>query len=122
MPQLPTNTLVSNIKQLFLPSTATQADGTPTPDDQKAWVKLDVGENLVADLEALNDNDKNSTVSRVRVLASRIKEWNFTNPEGQPEPITFENVCKLDPNDLTYLLGVKATTSTQPLSIDDKKK
>lgn len=116
MPQLPTTSVTPNIKQVYLPSTAND------PEDDRSWVKLDVGENLMADLEALNDADKNNTVSKVRVLASRIKEWNYTNATGQPEPITFENVCKLAPTDLAFLLTIKQEVATQPLSEEDKKK
>lgn len=126
MPQLPTNSSFSNVKTLYLPSTLKQADGSETLEEQKAWVKLDVGENMVADLESLNDADKNSTVSRLRILASRIKEWNYVNAENIPEPITFENVCQLNPDDIAFLIkeqnaGAQAG-ATQPLSLDDKKK
>lgn len=114
MPQLKQAT--SNIKQFMLLSTS------QLPESDQAWVKMDVGEMLGGDVMDLIDGDdvKAGTVS-CAMLASRIKEWNFTKPDGTPEEITTENVRRMDMADLSYLLQQFPMPAKEQLSPDQKK-
>ncbi len=39
----------------------------------------------------------------IGMLSVLIREWNFTNEEGNPLPITFDNLCKFDIHELTEI-------------------
>ncbi len=110
MPQLSKNTEVA---QFFLPTTKT------APDADKAWVKLEVGAVTAGDLIGLND-DTGAIEATVKLLATRIKEWNFTEADGQPVPITEATVRRLDMEDFGYLAS-KVKTDVATLSDEQKK-
>lgn len=113
MPQLKQAT--NDIKQFMLPSTSS------LPEADQAWVKMDVGQLLGGDVMDMLDGEKTGagTLS-CNMLASRIKEWNYTKPDGTPEDITAESVRRLDVQDLTYLLNQFNMPSGSQLG--DKKK
>lgn len=116
MPQLKQAT--SKINRYHLPSTAS------LPETEQAWVSMDIGEMLGGDVMDLMDGDKSGagTLS-CALLATRIKEWNFTE-DGTPNtpvvPITADNVRGMQVEDLTYLLSQFNMPSGNQL--DDKKK
>lgn len=114
MPQLPLPQPTSNIKKFFLPSTAS------LPKDEQAWVLFDIGSNQLANLEAISDDDKNQIVSSLRITTSRIKDWNFTDSDGNTDPITFENVCRMSVDDLRYLRNIKIEVLPEALSEEKK--
>lgn len=116
MPVLHISQPQQHIQQLYLPSTAN------LPQDEQAWVKLDVGPESVADWQVITDGDQNYAVRQSRIIVNRIKEWNFVDEQGQPVPITFESFWALPAADRLYLLTVKFDQSANPaLSAQEKK-
>lgn len=116
MPNLPLPEASTNIQKYFMPSTA------KLPKEEQAWIMLDVGQNTLADLEAIEGTDKNMAVMGYRVLTSRIKDWNFTDPKtGEKASITLENVIRLADEDKAYLRKLDfAAPEQQPLSEEKK--
>jgi hypothetical protein len=97
MPQLSTAT--TDIKQFFLPSTSN------LPQEDQAWVRMNVGEMLGGDImDLIGENEVKPGAISCVILASRIKEWNFTKPDGIPEEIAVESVRRMEMADLAYLL------------------
>lgn len=93
-------------------------------DDDLATVIVDTeitgGDALL--LEAAEDQSQ----AAVELVARLIKEWTFTDIEGNPAAITAENVKKLGIDDFKYLteqifslLGLQADTPA--ISTDEKK-
>lgn len=122
MPVLPS--AAAHVKQFYLPSTATDANGNAVPQDQQAWVKMDVSPLNTGDLLMFNQTDAEQGLSVklfAEFLVNRIKEWNYTEADGSPVPITFETVCRLDQKDFAYLSQQQFDTSGEPLSAAQKK-
>lgn len=105
----------SNIVELRLPSST---------EDDPAIVKLDL--NITGgQAEDLYDSDKKSGAT-FELIAQTIKEWNFTDADDKPVPITADNVRKLNVGDFKFiseqlfgLLGLQAEISAIPQ--DEKK-
>lgn len=114
MPQLKQAT--TDMKQFMLPSTSA------LPEAEQAWVKMDVGELLGGEvMDLMDDGNVNARGALSRaMLASRIKEWNFTGPDGTSDAITTENVRRMEMEDLSYLFGQFVVPKQTQL--DDKKK
>lgn len=83
-------------KKLILPST----QGLPA--EEQAWVVLDTGSLISADILDASASDSHIKVMAL-MLSRRIKEWNYTEIDGQPTPITFDSVCRLEVGDLNFL-------------------
>lgn len=106
----------SHIKQFYLPSTSS------SPQEEQDWVKIDVGPETVADWQVITDTDQNYAVRQARIVVRRLVEWSFTDEQGNPAPITFENFWALPPADRLYLLTVKFDEPAGvPLSGQEKK-
>jgi hypothetical protein len=97
--------------KVILPST----EGLP--DEEQAWaeIKTDL---LVGDLERLESLDE-SMGTMVKLLSLMIVDWNFTDQDGEKEPINQDSVRKLRPDDFNALIG---KVFTDKLTQDDKKK
>lgn len=121
MPQLPLPAAAPHVKKFLMPSTAKQPDGTPTPEDQQAWVKMDVGPITPTDSQQFSDEDRNAVVRLQRIVVGRIKEWNFVNADGQPEPINLETYYRLAQEDKEYLQSIEFDGGPPPLTDDQKK-
>lgn len=111
MPQL----AESNIEEIKLPSSET--------DPVIVVVDLTANGGMAEDVYG-SDGRPSKPVSGI--LANAIKSWNLTKPDGSPEPITQENVRRLDPTDFGYLAGklfdkLDVSVKTQPISTDEKK-
>jgi hypothetical protein len=123
MPQLKAYT--ADIKQFYLPSTAKDENGNDVPTSEQAWVKMDVGEVTGGEvIEVVNEDGLTPGKVAINMLTERIKEWNFTTPDGQTEAITVANVRRMDAGDLGYLvqkLAGAAKLGGQQLSDDQKK-
>lgn len=58
----------------------------------------------------------------LRVLAQRIKEWNFTEADLTPIPINDQTILRLDQRDMAYLSEqLPKTAITSQLNADQKK-
>lgn len=112
MPQLPNQ---GETKRYTLPSSAT------LPPEQQAYVVLQGGRILGGDLSNVDDPESKLGVA-IAILAGRIKEWNFTEADGKPTPITLDNVKRLELEDLYFLfeqLDLKNVAAT--MSAEEKK-
>lgn len=116
MPQLNIESASPYIKKFYLPSTA------KLPQEQQAWVSMDISPDTVGDLMAWSDEDSNTVARQMRILTRRIKEWNFVDQSGAPVPITFESVCHIPTIDLRYLREIPYERGPGDLSLEDKKK
>lgn len=92
MPQLQP----SKLERYYLPSSK------ELPEAEQAFVDMEVGKLTAGDIIGV-DPKASETESAIRMLANRIKGWNFTDSEGQELEINFENVSKLDMDDFTFL-------------------
>lgn len=88
----------SIIERFYLPSTL--AD----PEDQRAWVEIDISPRRVGDLASLNGNMSPGEMG-IAMVAGRIKAWNFTDDEGSTVPVNAETVSLIDIEDFTFLQG-----------------
>lgn len=111
MPQLPSQ---GQEQQVYLPSTK------DLPEADRAWVKLQSGRILGGDLSGVDDPESEMGVA-IAILAGRIKEWNFTEADGSPTPITLENVKRLELNDMNYLFEQLDLKQSVSLSTEEKK-
>lgn len=103
----------SEIKRVYLPSTES------LPEEQKAFVDMEVGPMTTADIVGL-DTNAGEVEMGVRMLAARIKGWNFTDEAGNEIEINFDNVKKLDIEDFTFL-AEKLPQNINTLSAAEKK-
>lgn len=116
MPVLHITPPQSNVKQFELPST------TKLPQEERAWVLMDVGPDRPADWLAVTDLDRNYAARQARVVVSRIQKWNFIDDQGSPIPVSFENFWHLAPEDRLYLLTIKFDEPAgQTLTTQEKK-
>jgi len=113
MPVLPT--YEPYIKQLFLPSTKS------LPQDKQAWVKIDLSAARVEDSLVYSDFDPNSYVRFARWLSKRIVEWNFTEEDLTPIPVSFEAILRMPKVDFEYLTQQKMHEPETGLSTTEKK-
>lgn len=111
MPTLPSQ---GETQQVFLPSTKDQ------PQPEQAWVKLQSGRVLGGDTVNVDDLESKMGVA-LAILAGRIKEWNFTDADGTPTPITLENVKRLELEDMNFLFEKLDLQQTVSLSTEEKK-
>lgn len=96
------------VKQIYLPSTA------HLPQEEQAWVTLDVSSASAADILSV-DSDDTAGATSVKGLLERIVEWNYTDEEDNPLPVTFENLKLMDLDDFTYLRKqIKGKTEVMP--------
>jgi hypothetical protein len=105
------------LEQIFMPRTEKE----PNPED-RCWVVLDVSPAMGKDLLELSSKDTTG-VQLVKSVVSRIREWNYLQPDGTAWPITIENVSKLlDIKEINFLSDkIKTRTTPQPLSNAEKK-
>ena len=117
MPVLHTSPPASHVRRFELPSTGT------LPEDQRAWVEIDVGPSRPADWLAITDQDTNLMTRTARIIVNRITAWNFIDDkDGSPVPITFDNFWCLPDADRLYLLTISFDQrSDQPLTLQEKK-
>lgn len=95
MPQLPD--LTNEIKTVVLPSTK------DLPETEQVKVTIRTGEALGADMEEASSFNAGGVL--FGMIASRIVEWNYTQPDGTPTPITVDNVRRVKYADLIFLMG-----------------
>ncbi len=103
------------IKQFYLPSTS------HLPQDEQAWVKVNVGAMLTGDVMTYSDDDGNVTARMAKILVSRISEWNLTDEAGTALVVNFENLCKFPVEDFNYLIKQETSSDTAALTDEEKK-
>lgn len=110
---MPVLTNKSKIDRFFLPSTK------DLPEAEQAFVDMEVGPITTGDIVGVDPKAGEVEIG-VRMLAARIKGWNFTDEAGADVEVTFENVSKLDMEDFSFLAG-KLPQSVEGLSTPEKK-
>lgn len=91
------------------------------PQSDPAWIEF-YERASTGDVEAaFEGNPKNDITQVLQIIASLVKNWNFTNAEGQPEPITVETLRRMDPDDIKEIReAIEATMELTPLSAQKK--
>jgi hypothetical protein len=100
-------------QQIILPSTL------DLPEDQRAWVVMDVSPNKAGDYYNIN----NMVVGHITfaVLLERIKDWNYQDAEGEKLPITLDTLKRLNAQDFQFLQEQIASGSDNKLDDTQKK-
>ena len=104
----------SKLERYYLPSTK------ELPEDQQAFVDMEVGKLTAGDIIGI-DPKASETESAIRMLSNRIKGWNLTDAAGEELEINFDNVCKLDMDDFTFLADKISFDSVSGLDTAEKK-
>lgn len=108
-----------NTEKIYLPST----ENEPNEDD-RAFVEMKTqaigGDMMSAGIGV--DNVERT----IRLIAALVTNWNFTDEEGKIEPINYETIARLEPQDFT-VLAVKVKdivnkSSETKLPQDEEKK
>lgn len=68
---------------------------------------------LLLDMVGYNTDEKKFVESMVNSLPKFIKSWNFVDEQGNPLPITRENLNFLRPTDAQYLMEQISEFNTQ---------
>lgn len=102
------------IKQFYLPSTSS------LPQEEQGWVKMDVSPMNVQDRLSAEAGETPVQAS-IRILATRIREWNFTEADGSAAAITPVSVLRLGDANLNYLAAQISVESDTALSAAQKK-
>ena len=110
---MPTLQKKSKIERFYLPSTK------DLPEDQKAFVDMETGKLTAGDIVGV-DVKAGEVEIGVRMLASRIKGWNFTDEQGNPLEVNFETVQLIDMEDFAFL-AQKIPQDLEKLSVPEKK-
>lgn len=113
LPTLPAN----DVQQFSIPY---DEKGNPIAEDQQGHVKMDVSEYNVQDSLTAELGDTLGRVS-LRIVASRIKEWDFTEANSQAIPITYDNVMRLGMSNLDFLARQIRQSSQEPMGTEEKK-
>lgn len=105
----------TQVERVTLPSS--------TPEDE-AWVELNLS--LTAgEVLSIRERGDDSAELSVAMLAKSIVNWNFTQDNGELEPVNEDNVKRLPAKDFNYLseklLAAVAAKAANPLSTDEKK-
>ena len=110
LPSLPP----SNIKRLFLPTTAT------LPEADQAWVDMEVNPANVKDWLQTDPSGNLGKLS-INILTDRIKNWNYTEEDGTAVPITADTIIRMGNTNLTFLAQQIETSSSTTLTAEEKK-
>ena len=110
MPLLPA---AERLEKIELPSTKNLED-----ENDRAWVVIDLSPARAGDVELLDQTMADGAMS-IAVMTPRIREWNYTDSQGKPVEITYENVKCLNSDDFKYLTGLIDQT---PGALSDEEK
>lgn len=112
MPKL----ISSATRKIFLPST----EGLP--EEEKAWVEVKTrltGGDMLAAATGGNDDIERTEAA----IAAFIVDWNFTNEEGETEPITRQSVHQLEIDDFSLLaIEVQKAQKSVDTTIEGEQK
>lgn len=109
---------VKEVKKVYLPSTKAAEN-----EEDRAWVELNVGATSAVDLIHIGGNINTEGEFAATVLVNRIVNWNFTDKELIPLPVTLENVAQLETEDYVYLQKIlnEVGEPAAKLSPEDEK-
>ena len=108
-----------DILRVYLPST----DGLPH--EERAWVDVR-SRLLVGDVERITQgktDEANAITGSIRLLSGMVRDWNYTDAEGQKLPVTEENLRLLETQDL-QAIGEHLEKQRRPAeaSAEEKKR
>jgi hypothetical protein len=109
---MPIVQLAEQYEKIVLPSYAS------LPEDQQAWVQMNVAPMSGADFLTIDSNDTDGE-TQAKALIRRIIEWNLQDPQGKILPIVIENLKFVDFHDLVFL---KDQVKTAPVRLEDSEK
>jgi hypothetical protein len=98
----------ANIERVFLPSTASETD-----ESKKRWVDLDLNLNAGKVFEVSSVEGMSDTERTFAILAKMIVDWNNTDANGEPVPVTVDALKKLGIADFS-MLGLKVAKVMNP--------
>jgi hypothetical protein len=105
----------SKVERIYLPSTK----HLPEEDPNAAFVDMELGPLTAGDIVGI-DPQAPEVESAVRMLAARIRGWNFTDAEGKELEVSYETVKLLDMEDFAHLAG-KIPQNIEGLETAEKK-
>lgn len=100
------------IERLYLPSTK------DAPEEDKAWIDIDVGPFVTGDILALQDMNNPVIKVQAEILSRRIKDWNFTDADGSKTPIDYDSIARLEIPDFQFIV----VELNKPSVSDDEQK
>lgn len=86
----------------------------------EAVVQLQTGVILGGDIVNVDDPNNQMGVA-LAILAGRIKEWNFTEPDGSATAISLDNVKRLPMEDMSFLFDKLNLNNMTSLAGEEKK-
>jgi hypothetical protein len=89
------------------------------PEDERAWVVMDISPARAGDTEILDAIDSDGETGLKGVFL-RIREWNFTDASGQRLVIDYDNFKNLPLDDYQYLVR-KIKAGKASLTTEEKK-
>jgi hypothetical protein len=112
MPQLTSQ----KTEKIYLPSTEN------LPKEEQAWVEVRsrISVNDMASLNITGGTVSATMADFLPVVASLIKDWNFTDSDGTTIEITNQSVGDLEPNDFNKILEV--VFKAKSVTAEDQKK
>jgi hypothetical protein len=119
---MPILNIEEKVEKVFLPSTQKidKESKQPTvPEADWGYVVMDTSPLCAADSEDMDETTKAGGFG-VIALARRIKDWNYTDQNGQPIPINRQTVGKINALDYGHLMS-KISGEGKEMSADEKK-
>jgi hypothetical protein len=102
------------VQRFYLPSTK----DLPADSPDCAWVDFEVGPMNTSDIIGI-DMKGDEIIAGVQMITNRIKDWNFTDSNGDKLDITFDTVKQLDLGDFAFLQ--EQITLPSGLAVAEKK-
>ena len=102
-----------DVKRLVLPSTK------HLPEEEQAWIEMDVSPRKAGDY--LFANSPIAGEITFAIILSRIKDWNYTELNGDPVPVTIDAIKLLDAEDFRFLQDQIIADEDRRMSAEEKK-
>lgn len=110
MPVLDT---AEKLERIVLPSYANR------PEDQQIWVVMDVAPLVAQDILHV-DKETGAMQFGLEIVTRRTREWNVTDPEGNPVPVSREVIERFRNSDLEFL-AQQIDLGSEGLETEEKK-
>lgn len=103
----------ADVQQLWLPSTA------DSPEEDKAWVTMDISPQKASDMLGFSTTMTEAEMG-FSMIASRLKDWNYVDSQGEKLPININTLGLLKMEDFEFL---QDSIKGQDIKLDtDEKK